>query len=240
MLGRVLGGGRGGRKCPRGIKECRQLLLAPAVAQAAPCQCRPMWGHCRLGTVVAPLGLSPQSQWVLLRPCCHRGHVSSAPEQHPVPSPPQRGFGGSGDTPANRGDPVPLPPAPAPRINPKPHPPACPLPAPLLPQRCPRSPGWVPGAGGVAPIGVPTGGGKHQGPPGAVCEREGSCGTQPTCQHAQGPRVAPHVRVPGSGAAGRASDFLTGRRGGSSPFNVPRLATTSEGGTRAQRKEMEK
>lgn len=150
---RILGGGRGGRRCPRGIEERRQLLLASAVAQAAPCQHRPPQGHHRLGTVVALLGPSPQSQRVLLRPRCHRSHVSSAPEQHPAPSPPQRGFWGClgawGTHQPTRATPSLCHLPPAPRINPKPHPPTRPLPAPLLPQRCPGSPGWVPGAGEV-------------------------------------------------------------------------------------------
>lgn len=73
---------------------------------------------------------------------------------------------------------------------------------------------------------------------GAVAGR----GRTPTCQHTQGPPVAPHGRgrVFRHGAAGRASDFLTARRWGSSPFKVHPFAPTSEGGTRTQRKGSEK
>lgn len=206
MLGRILGGGRGGRRCPRGIEERRQLLLAPAVAQAAPCQHRPPQGHHRLGTVVALLSPSPQSQRVLLQPRCHRSHVSSAPEQHPAPSPPQHGFweylGARGTHQPSRVTPSLCHLPPAPRINPKPHPPTRPLPAPLLPQRCPGSPGWVPGGGegvrGASQNGVPRGRGSTRALPGWCASERAVVGRS----------------LPASTPRGRAWRRMSGCRGG--------------------------
>lgn len=202
---------RGAQTAPAGPSGCPSSSLS-AQATAGPPQTGDSGGTpgCvpSVPAGAAPAPLSPQPR---------EFSTGAAPSSQPSPAWILGVFGGSGDTPAKQGDPIPLPPAPRSPHQPQttsPHPPPPGAPSSAKVPGEPRvgTRGWGGGEGGI-PKRRAQGQGKHQGPPGVVCEREGSCGTQPTCQHAQGPRVAPHVRVPGGGAVpqgARATSLLVG------------------------------